>query len=145
MQVNASPGEQCNRLALAENLTMQMPIDIDFRNLPPSAALSAAIRKRAAKLATFWDGIIGCHVTLESPHHHHHQGMRYDVRIRVTVPGSQIVVSHQPAVEEHEDALKAIHDAFDAAQRQLQDHRQLQRGDVKRHSAPSPESNGVLP
>lgn len=113
---------------------MQTPLEVDFRNIPPSAALSAAIRKRAAKLETFCDSIVGCHVTIEAPHHHHHQGVRYAVHIRLTVPGKVISVSREPDTAAHEDAYLTLHDAFDAAQRQLQDYVRVRRGDVKEHA-----------
>lgn len=111
---------------------MQGTLEIDFRNIMPSAALSAAIRKRSHKLERFCSKIIACRVTIESPHHHHHQGARFEVHIRLTIPGAELVVSQQPDTRRHEDAFVAVHDAFDAAQRQLEDHVRRQRGDVKR-------------
>lgn len=116
---------------------MQTPLEVDFRNIPPSEALSAAIRKRADKLEHFFTPIMRCHVTIECPHHHHHQGVRYAVHIRITVPGKEIVASRDHAAPVHEDAMVAIRDAFDAAQRQLEDYARVRRGDIKQHS---PES-----
>lgn len=124
---------------------MQTPLELDFRNIPPSESLSAEIRKRCAKLETFCDDIISCHVSIESPHHHHHQGARFEVHVRLSVPGKQIVVSRQPDTAPHEDALLAIHDAFDAAQRQLEDYMRRRRGDVKQHAAPRAKARNTGP
>jgi hypothetical protein len=44
------------------------------------------------------------------------------VRIDLTVPGAELVVSRDPELDHgHEDVYVAIRDAFDAARRQLAD------------------------
>jgi hypothetical protein len=40
--------------------TMQIPLQISFRNMDPSPAIEARIREKAAKLERFHDRIIGC-------------------------------------------------------------------------------------
>lgn len=114
---------------------MKTPLEIDFRNLSPSAALSTVIRERAAKLESFCDRIIGCRVSIDAPHRRHQQGKRYEVHVRVTLPGREIVVSHQPLDGKTEDAYVAIHAAFDAAKRQLEDYVRQHR-DARRQPLP---------
>jgi ribosome-associated translation inhibitor RaiA/cold shock CspA family protein len=116
---------------------MQIPLEISFHNLDRSAALEARVRELAARLERFSQQIIHCHVTLEAPHRHHHQGNLFDVNLRITVPGSEIVVHRaHPADQAHEDPYVALRDAFRAARRRLQDYERERRGDVKTHVEP---------
>ena len=113
---------------------MQMPIRITFRGLAPSPAIEERIHARAADLERFSDRITHCHVVVEAPHRHHHQGMLYHVRVDLTVPGAHLVVNRQPADHHaHEDVYVALRDAFDAARRQLEERVRRQRGAVKAH------------
>jgi ribosomal subunit interface protein len=119
---------------------MELPLQISFRGLPPSEAIADRVRERAARLDRFHSRIMGCRVVVESPHRRHHQGKLYHVRIDLTVPGEELVISREPAEDHaHEDVHVAIRDAFDAAQRRLEDHARRQRGAVKVH-APRPRS-----
>ncbi|MGH6866650.1 MAG: HPF/RaiA family ribosome-associated protein [Methyloceanibacter sp.] len=116
---------------------MQIPLEISFRNMDPSPAVEARIRKKAEKLERFHDRIIGCSVVVEAPHRHHHKGKLYSVRIDISVPGRELVVDRaKPADHAHEDVYVALRDAFEAATRQLEEHSRRIRGDVKTHAAP---------
>ena len=116
---------------------MQLPVQISFRGMEPSDAVEAKIRERAAKLDRFFDHIMGCRVVVESPHRRHHQGKLFHVRVDLTVPGGEFAVTREPAEHHaHEDVFVAIRDAFDAAQRQLEDYARRQRGDLKTHEGP---------
>lgn len=108
---------------------MQRPIQITFKDIPHSDAVEQHIREKAAKLETFYPNIIGCHVTVELPHKHSHQGKLHNVRIDIKVPGGELVVNR----DKHEDIYVALRDAFDAAKRQVDEYGRKQRGDVKHH------------
>jgi ribosomal subunit interface protein len=113
---------------------MQKPLQINFRHMEPSAAVEARIRDEVAKLETFYDRIVGCRVTFESPHQHQRHGRLYLLRIDLTVPGREIVVSREHHDQHsHEDPYVAIRDAFNAMRRQLQDHVRRQQGQTKVH------------
>ncbi len=112
---------------------MRLPLQLTVRNMSLSEAAEADIREKAARLDSFYDQVMGCRVIVEAPHRHHHKGVLYNVRIDMTVPGSEIVIKREP----HEDLYVAIRDAFDAARRQLEDFARRRRGDVKTHEAPS--------
>lgn len=136
---------------------MQIPIQVTFRGLAHSDALDADIRERVGRLEEFYDGIVGCRVLVEMPHRHRHDGRHFHVRIELTVPGgAPIVVSHEPSLHgplkdvevtaHHKDteiesvhryASVAVHQAFDAARRRLQDFAREQRGVVKTHEEPA--------
>lgn len=116
---------------------MQIPLQITFRHLEPSDAIEADIRDKAQKLERFANDITSCRVVVEAPHKHHHKGRIYTVSIDITVPGDEIVASRHPDKQHaHEDAYVAIRDAFNAAQRQLEDYVRERRGKVKSHETP---------
>jgi len=117
---------------------MKLPLQIAFRDIPPSEALEADIRKKAAKLDQVFDRIMSCRVVVEAPHGHHHKGRLYHVSIDLTVPGEELVINRSPGQDHaHENAYVAVRDAFNAARRKLQDFARKQRGDVKFHEVPS--------
>ena len=113
-----------------------IPLDITWRNVSPSPAIEDDIREKANKLDQFIDEIIKCRVVLEVPHRRHHKGKLYHVRLDISVPGSEIVINREP--DQHaarEDVYVSIHEAFDAARRQLQDYARRRRREVKGHEA----------
>lgn len=116
---------------------MQQPLQITFHGLQPSDAVEARVREKAAQLERFYPCITSCRVTVDAPHHHHHRGQLYAVRVDIRVPDAEIVVNRDHhADHSHEDAYIAIRDAFDAAVRQLQDYARHRRGKTKRHDEP---------
>ncbi len=131
---------------------MQLPVQITFRNMDPSAAVEARIREEVDKLAEFYDSIMGCRVMVEMPHQHRQRGKRFHIRIDLTLPGGEIVVKHEPSLHDsiqqteiekrkkkqeiaapHKDVYVAIRDAFKATRRRLQDYARKQSGAVKHH------------
>lgn len=111
---------------------MKNPLQITFRDMEPSAAVEARIRDHAAKLDELYEGIVSCRVMVETSHRHHHKGRLFHIRIDLTMPGAELVVSRDPENDHaREDVYVAIRDAFDAARRRLQNRAQRQRGEVK--------------
>ena len=108
---------------------MQTPVRITIRDFPHSEALETHIRDKVKKLDEFFDHIMSCHVVVDMPHKHHHQGKQFNVRVDIGVPGNEIVVNR----DHHEDVYVALRDAFDAAKRLLEDHARKIRGEVKTH------------
>ena len=108
---------------------MQNPLQITFRDMAHSDALETHIREKAAKLDAHFAHLTSCHVTLEQPHKHKHQGKAFRVHISLHVPGEDIVINRH----EDEDAYVALRDAFDAAKRQLEEYARRLRGEVKHH------------
>ncbi len=112
---------------------MQRPLQITSRDFPLTEAIEAQIRQRAEALESYWDRITGCHVVIEAPAvRHHRKGGPFNVRIDLKVPGSELSVNRQNAV----DLAIAVRDAFDAARRQMEDRLRELRHDVKAHEAP---------
>lgn len=104
---------------------MELPLTINANGIPVPDTTETLIREKAARLWRFYDRIVGCRVTLEGPGGHHKNGGPYKVRIELSVPGPDLVVNHQSG----ENLPAAIREAFEAAQRRLQDHVQLLRED----------------
>ena len=75
---------------------MILPLEINFQGIGHSEAVEAKIRERAEKLGQFAPRLARCEVWVNAPHRHHKKGPFYDVRVRMTVPGEELVVDHQP-------------------------------------------------
>jgi len=134
---------------------MTLPLQITFKNMESSAEVEDWILEEAYKLETFYHRIMGCRVTVQTPHRHHKKGTHYNVRIDLTVPGGELVIKREPTLRTRlrqlgESQLKkesdvggpkknlhlAIHDAFRAAARRLQDYARRRNGHVKSHEPP---------
>ena len=115
---------------------MKLPLQINFRNMEGSEAMRNNIEERAGKLDQFYDQIMSCRVMVEAQHRHRQAGILYHVRIDITVPGRELVVSREPHEHHsHTDAYVAIRDAFNAARRQLESYARQRRREVKSHAA----------
>jgi len=108
---------------------MKLPLEISARDVRISDEIDQLIREKASKLDRFYDQIIGCRVKLDMPHRSRRSGTAYNIRIDITVPGSELVVKREP----DEDLHAAIVSSFETAQRLLKEHAKKQRGDVKTH------------
>ncbi len=114
---------------------MQSPVQITFRDMSPSPSIAAQVERRAAKLDTFFERIVRCHVVVESPHRHKKHGTCFHVRIDIHVPGRELVVSKNPD-DAKVDAHAAVDDAFGDAERMLEEFAALHEADTKRHRRP---------
>jgi ribosomal subunit interface protein len=111
---------------------MQVPLEISTRWIDLSPPLEAELRKRADKLERYFDRITSCRIVVERPTRNHHQeGGPYRVRLDITVPGSELV-----ADKEAEELYAAVREAFDAAERQVEEWARRRRGEVKTQVAP---------
>lgn len=130
-----------------------IPTQVTFHGLAHSDELESDVHERVRELEQFYGRIGRCHVVIEVPHRHRRDGRHVHVRLELTVPGgAPIVVSRDPSLHarlkdvEEEAAHKsseidnvrrharvAVHEAFDAARRQLEDFAREQRGVVKTH------------
>src|SRR5512146_114640 len=115
-------------------IPMRLPLQIAFRTMPRSESIENAIRERAEKLDRYSDVIMGCRVMVEARHRRHSQGKLYHIRIDLTAPGEEIVVSREHDLHHaHEDSYVTSRDAFDAARRRLEDYARRHRLQVKVH------------
>ncbi len=102
---------------------MQVPLQIVFEGIGHSDAVEARVREEVRKLEKFYDRIISARVVVIRPEHRHMKGDTYHTRIHLTIPGApDVLVNTDPSIDHaHEDVYVAVHDAFKAARRQLQD------------------------
>jgi ribosomal subunit interface protein len=111
---------------------------ITYRGLESTPAIEGKVRERVERFDRYYQRLLGCRVMIESRHRHHHKGKLYHVRIELTVPGDQLVVSREPNDNHaHEDAYVAIRDAFDAMERRLESFARRQRREIKTHENPA--------
>ncbi len=117
---------------------MNLPLEITFRSMEPSAAVEAMVREKATKLVRLYEQVMACRVTIDAPHKHHHKGNLYHVSVDVTVPNGELVVSRNAHDDHaHEDVYVAVRDAFDAMRRRLEEYARRRRRDVKTHVTPA--------
>jgi ribosome-associated translation inhibitor RaiA len=101
---------------------MQKPLQITLRGMEPSAILEQRVRDKVASLARF-DLITSCHVTIEAPAGHHQQGSAFSVHLDIHVPDRQLAYGRARAHDRaHADVYIALRDAFDAAERGLEEY-----------------------
>lgn len=112
---------------------MQTQIKITAHEVTLSGATEAEIYKKAAKLEALYPRITSCHVVVGAPVRYPHEktGL-YNVSIDLTAPGTELAVTRQ----EDADLMVAIHNAFNAAQRQLRKYASRRRGEVKTPETP---------
>ena len=78
------------------------------------------VRESARKIARF-ERVTSCRVTVDMPHRHHRHGGHWQVHIEILgAPGGEIAVSRDSDPGPRHEALgPAIRDAFNAAERLL--------------------------
>ena len=103
---------------------MERPLQVTLRNIPHSDVMAADIRSRADRLERFHPRITGCHVLVEMPHRHRHQGNLFSVRLDIKVSGSELALNRNL----RQDVYVALRDVFAAARRKLEDHGRRTRG-----------------
>lgn len=119
---------------------MELPVQITYRELDPSDALSRLIHEEAAKLDRFFDRIVSCRVLVEREQRHLRGGSPFHVRIDVGVPGDELVIDTVRGLKAnppdeiakrrkstevdamYKDPALAVRDAFRRARRRIQDY-----------------------
>jgi len=110
------------------------PFEIAYEGLDPSPAAERHVLRGVRRLERVSPDLIAVDVTLAAKAHRHATGNLYDVNLRLTRPGPDVVVSRTPPRHhEDEDLVFAIGEAFDKARKQLIELREVERGDVKSH------------
>lgn len=114
---------------------MAAAVQITFRDMESSPAVSHHVHRRAEKLDTFFDRITSCHVVVEEPHRRKRQGQKFHVEIDMHVPGRELVISRNPD-DAQQDLHVAIDLAFDDAERILEDYARQLKPDTKTRIKP---------
>lgn len=115
--------------SLFGGVIMQVPVQVTIRQIPHSPAVLEHIRNKSYRLNHFAEYMIACHVVVELVSRHQQQGNQYNTRIVATVPGRELVSTHNHS----ENMYVSIRDAFDDMLRQLENSMAKMRGQVKVH------------
>jgi ribosome-associated translation inhibitor RaiA len=112
---------------------MQTPTQIEFENVQPSPELRTAINQHVRELESRFGRVTAGRIVVRGPGERHQTGGRYQVKIRLALPGGREVnVGRTPKADErYADLTFAVDDAFKRARRQLQDQARIMRGEVK--------------
>lgn len=106
---------------------MAFPVQITFRDIPPSEAVEAKINKRVERLQRFADRATSLHVIVAAPHARpqgvSHKGQIYQFTLELHMPKGDIVVHQDDNPNHaHEDVYVAMRDAFAALERRVHEH-----------------------
>lgn len=124
---------------------MNVNLEVAFHNMDTSPSLESLIAERAERLKRRYDRLVGVRVVVEKQMAQHRTGNVFDVHVELMVPGTDLVVSRPAKVQKrysNPDAATSVRDAFDAAERQLQDYKGKQRNPAR---APLPHEPGMIP
>jgi ribosomal subunit interface protein len=123
---------------------MQVSPIISFHNMEPSEEAREHISDRVDKLERYSDRIIACRVAVRVPFRtQNEENEMYNVRISLTVPGEEIVVSRGGNVKTaHESIYQAVEDAFDTLEERLK--KEMEKRRPKGKVRVEPEHGVVL-
>jgi ribosomal subunit interface protein len=103
----------------------QIPIQVNFRNMDRSPGMEQHIHEKVAVIEHLHPRIVACRVTIEPNSHRHGRAGAFHVGIDVTVPGAELVVTHEPA--QHEELTTTLDEAFVKIRRRLDEYAQRHR------------------
>lgn len=98
-----------------------MKVTISSVHFKADVKLEDFIREKTAKLGTFFDGVIGCDVTLKLDASSNNENKISE--IRVMIPGNDLFAKKQAKTFE-----EAVDNTVDALKRQIKRHKEKLRG-----------------
>ena len=112
---------------------MQEPLQIAFHNMDHSDMIEELVRDRVARLEKFTDKIIDCRIIVKAPHKQPHTST-LGISIDIGMPGKDLHVNREGRIHEtRADAHRVIREAFDIAERQVEEYERISRREVKHH------------
>jgi ribosome-associated translation inhibitor RaiA len=93
-----------------------VPLQIKFLNMRRMLTIEREIAERVEDLQSLHGQVIGCHVSVETPHKSHQTGNDLEVRISLALPGELVVTRKSTSAA---TPSVAVHQAFDALKRQM--------------------------
>jgi len=117
---------------------MQKPLQIVFRDIDPSPALEATIRRKMEKVERRYPRLTGGRVVVEIPHRGAHSGKTaLAISIEISVPNRAPIIVRE--ADERRDAKgdqgAVVTRAFDALERRLEDLHEVATSGPKAHAA----------
>jgi len=115
---------------------MQIPLQIAFKNTQSSDLAEEAVRERTTALERFHPHIISCRVVIEVPNRKAGAKPALAIALNVSVPGHVFVAREAQGIRESKgDRWAFIGRAFEAMERQLDDHQRIRARHVKSHES----------
>ncbi|HET9947727.1 MAG TPA: universal stress protein [Longimicrobiales bacterium] len=115
-----------------------VPFAIQYHEVGPSPEVERFVLRGIQRLERAAPDLIRVDVTVSRRSARRHKGDLYDVTLRLSVAGPDVVVSRTPPPRvQNENVVRAINDAFRTARRRLLERRAVARGDVKAKEAPA--------
>jgi hypothetical protein len=120
---------------------MQIPLEVNYRDVEKTDSLEAIIRRHVDKLHRFARDIVRCRLAVERPQAHQ-RGIPYRVRIEVTLPRDHdlVVVKNPGDSGPHEGLRTVLANAFRAMERRLKKTVAIRRGETRTAPAPTDAS-----
>ena len=134
---------------------MSAPMTLTFHGIVPKEWIAGEVRTHADMLEAHCDDIREWRVAVDLRHRHHKAGDRFNVRIEMMVPGEDLAVTHGanvPGAKQDIDEKEwmrqfdvgsmrrhlrlVIKEAFDEAQRRLENYTRRRRHAVNMHQRP---------
>jgi hypothetical protein len=125
-----APGWRHGATSVRRPNNMTSPLEIEFQNTRPIETVEFRIRRELAELEKFYSRLVSCQVQVELPEHER-RGSITKVRIDFGVPTQDVKTppevraatgtEHMQVAAEHQDAVMAVHAAFNAARRQMEE------------------------
>ena len=122
---------------------VQVPVEIAFHNIESIPWAEEEIRSRVAKLEHIFDRLTTCRVRVDQRANNSARNIPPVVRIEMSVPGKELVVSHEPDHLQQKfqspDLHNAINEAFRIAEDQLAEYKKQLQGRTKElhHDGPN--------
>ena len=96
---------------------MQKNLQIIFRTIPRSKAITEIINRKISKLERCHDKVTSCRVVLDTPHRKHLKGKQFQATINLSIPDKDFSVSTS-----HIDMHAAVREALATIQKQMTAH-----------------------
>ena len=95
---------------------MKPAVDVVYRDLDSSVALTEVITKKLEKLNRYSDQITYSRIVLDTPHNHKHKGKQFRASIELDIKGQPIAVA-----QDNESIHLAVRDAFSSVERKIKE------------------------
>jgi ribosome-associated translation inhibitor RaiA len=115
---------------------MKRNISTRFRHISAPNALLQIVDRETARLQKRYFRISGFSIVVDKPHLKHHKGNQVRAQVVVSLPTGRVVVTKEAdGMTERENAVMAIHCAFDAARSAVDAHchPHHRHGEIHRH------------
>jgi len=116
---------------------MQVPPEIAFRHLEPTAELKSLLLEKIDDLEEVHPNLVSCRIMVADETPGRHSGNNIRVRLELGIPGSHLIVDEDNSEGSTVRSVEqTIRDAFNTGRSRLKDEKERRRGDVHTHDLP---------